>query len=151
MAARTLLVAALIAGCPAALAEPTAPRSATASIDLTIQIPRILQARLMDAPSYVELEQAGGEAAGTLSYEVLCTLASYEVRVGVEDPQVEEVWIEGLGATLRFGREGAAMAVPVRSAAERRERRTLSYRVRFAAGTRAGRRAVPLSVSFAGP
>lgn len=113
-------------------------------------MPRILNARLLEAPAPLHLHEAAGVATGGLAYEVACNAASYEVTVAVHDPQVEEVWLEGLGAPLRFGREGVAVAVPVRNAAERRQLRRLSYRVRFAAGTRPGPRALPLSVSFSG-
>ena len=149
MAPRSLLLAALIAVCPPALADSIPSRSA-AAIEFSIRIPRILQARLIEGPSHLYLPHAAGEAEGALSYEVVSNLATYEMRLTVIDPHVEEVWLHGLGTPLRFGREGAAVAVPVRGAAERRQLRTLSYRVRFAAGTRPGPRTIPLSVSFSG-
>jgi hypothetical protein len=129
-------------------AGQAAGAAASASLDVRVRVPRVLHLRVLRAEAPVL--GARRDAAGQLAFEVVCNLRGYALRLAVHDPDVEAVEVEGLGEPLRFGAEGAVLYMPVRDAAQRRQSRTLSYRVRFAPGARPGPRALPFSVSLSG-
>lgn len=91
---------------------------------------------------------AGGEVhvPHAVTLDVFCNTGAFVVDFHVADPAVEEVAVSGLDVPLRVGAEGGTSVVSVAPEA-RVARRTLHYRVRYAAGTPPGSRPAPLAVA----
>jgi hypothetical protein len=139
-------------GAQAAETTDTAQR-ASASLDFRIRIPTVLQMKTIEQRPVLDVPAARSdghvvtvEAART--FEVLCNLKSYELRFDITDPAVVAVEIEGLDHSVRVTREGTSVHFAVLAPADRRVRRTLTYRIEMAQGARPGPRAMPVAVSL---
>lgn len=128
---------------------------AKAAIDFRVVVPPLVRLRTLATRASVELgadEAARGHAAvaGAATIEIVCNLRGFALRFDIVDPAVAAVEVDGLDRPLRALPGGTTVYIAVQSASERRQRRTLGYRVHYAPGTVAGHRPLPVAISLGG-
>lgn len=128
---------------------------AKAAIDIRVVVPPVMRLRTVASRATIEVgadEAARGLAtvAGAAILDIVCNRRAFALRLDIVDPAVAAVEVEGLGHPVRALPGGTTVYIPVRAAAERRQQRTLDYRVHYAPGTTAGRRPMPVAISLGG-
>ena len=144
MHTRNLLLAVLLAApCLPALAGGRVEVQVRANVLATVKMRHADSVRTVQLPADARGDVVVPHAA---SFEVFCNTGGFAVDFEVTDPAVEEVTVQGLEAPVRVSASGASAAVRM-SPDARIARRTLHYRVRYAAGTPPGPRPAPLMLA----
>ncbi len=120
-------------------------------IPVTARVLEVLRVHVSPLQSAVRV--AEGERSVRLApaaaLDVFCNARSCEIALDIVDPAALDVEVQGLGAPLRIGGSGARVRLDM--AAGHRFQATLDYTVRYAEGTPAGERVLPLVVRAADP
>lgn len=127
----------------------SAPIADRAEVRVRAHVMAKVHMRHAEAVRTVQLPPGAGvevEVANAATFEVFANTGGFAFEFQLADPAVEEVTVLGMDAPVKVGAHGGR--APVRMAPQARiERRTLHYRVRYAAGTPPGPRPAPLAVS----
>jgi hypothetical protein len=155
IAAALLLLAASTARASSSTASGVEALAARASIDFDIRIPQVLSLRTLDGRRTIEVpaDEAAERAVvvpDAASFEIRSNLPGYSLRFQITDPDVVAVEVTGLGRELRVTPGGAIVRFPAITAADRKLRRTLGYRLVFREGVTPGRRPMPVAYSLLG-
>lgn len=121
-----------------------------ASVDFAVRIPQVLALTTLRSRETIEASDAGAvQVADAASFEIRSNLAGYGLRFEIRDPDVASVEVQGLGEAVVVPPAGRVVRF-VTGRGERRLHRTLAYRVTYRAGTRPGRRHIPIAYSLIG-
>ena len=128
---------------------------AGAAMRLAIQIPRILQMRVLQQPHRLEVTAQDLERGFVLArglVEVLSTNRDgYQVRAQLAQGPVVEAQVDGLAEPVRVGSGGAQVPMPSMVGKSRPAPYPVEYRLRLAPGTVPGTYAWPVSLSVEEP
>lgn len=129
--------------------------AASAAVRLAIEIPRILQMRVLDQPAKLIVaaeDVARGFVVARGRVDVLSThRRGYQVVAALAQGPVVEAEVDGLAETLRIGHEGAQVAMPSMVGKPRPAPYEVEYRLRLAPGAAAGAYPWPVSLSIGEP
>jgi hypothetical protein len=128
---------------------------ASASIDLRIDVPKVLEMRLLDHPSTIEVT-----AADAVSGEIVVTgpriemvsndRRGYWVDASLRGP-FEAATVEGLPAPMEVDGSGGRALMPSMVGQSRPRPYTVRYRLRLREGTAPGSYAWPVALSIDSP
>lgn len=156
MRSAALLAAVLLAGgahASQSLSVSSAP--ASGALRLAVQIPRLLQMRVLQQPAHLEVtaeDLARGFVSARGVVEVLSThRAGYQVRALLARGPVVEAEMEGLARVVRTAGDATAVAMPTMVGKPRPAPYAVEYRLRLAPGTRAGTYPWPVALSVEEP
>lgn len=158
MKTRALVLAAalLCAGTAHASQSGSTGRApASGALRIAIQVPRLVQMRVLQQPRQLEVtaaDLARGFVVARGLVDVLSTHRNgYQVRALLSQGPVVEAELEGLERPLKVGSESTATPMPSMVGKPRPAPYPVEYRLRLATGTQPGTYAWPLALSVEEP
>jgi hypothetical protein len=135
-------------------AAAAAPR-ARAALRFALQIPRLLQLRVLGQPPRLEVtaeDLARGYVVAHGLVDILSTHRDgYKLRAGLASGPVESAELDGLARPVRADADAAAVAMPTQVGAARRAPYAVEYRLRLRSDARTGTYEWPVTLSLAEP
>jgi len=151
-----LFAAALVSGAAhASQAGPGTGSPASTAVRMAIQVPRLLQMRILQQPRHLEVtaeDLARGFVLARGLVDVISTHRNgYQVRALLAQGPVVEAEMEGLERPLKVAAESVSTPMPSMVGKPRPAPYAVEFRLRLAAGTQAGTYAWPVSLSVEEP